>query len=89
MSVLGYLKYGTVAVGGPQWIMDCFKVWWLIILGYLALEVHPRTNLMVPDSGRGAKATQQGLVGTICGYWALSGLIGKTWLPFLLGSSGS
>ena len=31
---------------------------------------------------RGAKATQQGLLGTIRGYWALLGLIGKTWLPF-------
>ena len=33
-------------------------------------------------AGRGAKATQEGLVGTIGGYWALLGLIGKTWLAF-------
>ena len=31
---------------------------------------------------RGAKATQQGLLGTNIGYWALLGLIGKTWLSF-------
>ena len=33
-------------------------------------------------SKRRAKATQQGLSGTIRGYRALLGFVGKTWLPF-------
>ena len=33
----------------------------------------------IQAKGRGAKATQQGLLGTISG-WALLGLLGQTWL---------
>ena len=32
-------------------------------------------------SGRGAKATQEGLLETIRGYWSLLDLMEMTWLP--------
>ena len=34
------------------------------------------------SSGKAGKATQEGRLGSIQGYWAFVGLVGKTWLPF-------
>ena len=42
----------------------------------------------IKAEARGAKATQQGRLGTMIDYWCLLGPIGKTWLPSALGSNG-
>ena len=48
--------------------------------GFAAMQDDLQTIQAITGSGRGAKATQEGLVGTIRGSGFL-GRIGKTWLP--------